>query len=181
MTEAQTTREKLLHQAMRLIWARGYSNVSVRDIAGAAGVDVSLISRYFGGKRGLFEATLEHAFAEKHDPAETPEQLVERVVDIFVNAPRGGIMPSPMRMLLVNAGDEDVGEMVRAHFNAKLQSQLEHTVGDTGRAALFIAAVMGMVVAEKTLKLAGIAAPDTEAYRAQLRHMMRAALAFEAP
>lgn len=52
------TKEKLLDAARQLFWTRGYSNVSVRDITGAAGVDAALVSRYFGGKQGLFEATL---------------------------------------------------------------------------------------------------------------------------
>ena len=46
--------------ACKIFWSKGYSNVSVREISNAAGVDVALIARYFGSKRGLFEATLEN-------------------------------------------------------------------------------------------------------------------------
>ncbi|MEO0371384.1 MAG: TetR family transcriptional regulator, partial [Pseudomonadota bacterium] len=52
MAKPRPTKEKLLGAARDLFWTRGYSNVSVRDITGAAGVDAALVSRYFGGKRG---------------------------------------------------------------------------------------------------------------------------------
>ncbi|MEM6901379.1 MAG: helix-turn-helix domain-containing protein, partial [Pseudomonadota bacterium] len=57
------TRDKLLLHARRQFWANGDSHVSLRQIASAAGVDVALISRHFGGKLGLFEATLDGAFS----------------------------------------------------------------------------------------------------------------------
>ncbi|MEE4275738.1 MAG: helix-turn-helix domain-containing protein [Thermoleophilia bacterium] len=50
---------RILRVAERLFAARGYRNVSVRDIAEAAGVTHPLIYHYFGSKRALFAAVLE--------------------------------------------------------------------------------------------------------------------------
>ncbi|HEY2435089.1 MAG TPA: TetR family transcriptional regulator [Vicinamibacterales bacterium] len=47
------TREKLLRAAERLFAQHGYTNVSVRAIAAAAGVNWSLVGYYFRGKEGL--------------------------------------------------------------------------------------------------------------------------------
>ncbi|WP_349408158.1 forespore capture DNA-binding protein RefZ [Pseudalkalibacillus sp. SCS-8] len=49
------TKEKVAEAAAYLFNNKGYSGTSVRDIAEKAGVNVSLISYYFGGKKGLLE------------------------------------------------------------------------------------------------------------------------------
>ncbi|MGR3434452.1 MAG: TetR/AcrR family transcriptional regulator [Shimia sp.] len=50
------TRRRLLDAAVATFAARGYDGASLREIAAAAVANVSLISRYFGGKEGLFLA-----------------------------------------------------------------------------------------------------------------------------
>lgn len=52
--DAQATRARILEAAVAWFARGGYENVSLRDISAEAGVDVALISRYFGGKEGLF-------------------------------------------------------------------------------------------------------------------------------
>lgn len=178
MNKALMTREKLLAQARDLMWAKGYSNVSVREIAKAAGVDVALISRYFGGKRGLFEASIEDAFRPPVDLAQSPEALIDIVVQIFTQTPRDHAAPSIIQLMLMNAHDEEVGDAVREQQAEHLQSALETIIGDRARAALFMAAILGFSVAEKSLHLKGIAPHDTEVYEKQLRHILTAALAF---
>ncbi len=176
MTKKATTKETLLIHACRLFWSRGYSNVSVRDIAGAAGVDVALIARYFGSKLGLFEATLDTL--EKIDPAEFPtvDALINMVVGMYANAPKGGIEASPISMILLNANDREVGKLVAERQYECWQRPLEKIIGSKSRAALFFAALMGFSVAQKTLDMDGIAKPGSEEHRAQFRHMLTTAL-----
>jgi AcrR family transcriptional regulator len=50
---AAETREKLIAAAERLFAGHGYTNVSVRAIAAAAGVNWSLVGYHFRGKEGL--------------------------------------------------------------------------------------------------------------------------------
>ncbi|MGB3245829.1 MAG: helix-turn-helix domain-containing protein [Sulfitobacter sp.] len=180
MKKADATRERLLTHARRLMWARGYGAVSLREVAQAAGVDVALVSRYFGSKKGLFEATLQDAFAEETLHDMTPDDLVFAVVQIFVSAPRGGADPSSMRMIVMNADDEEVGDLVRAAQAEQLQTPLTQMLGSPARAALFMAACLGLSVAEKSLHLDGIAPVGSDTYEAQVRQMLEAALAFEA-
>ncbi len=177
MNKALATRERLLTEARKLLWSRGYSNVSLREIAQGAGVDVALISRYFGGKRGLFEATLKDAFVVPSVPDE--ETLVEIVVEMFVSAPRGGEMPSTLQLIQTNATDPEVGDSVRAAQSKDMQSKLEEVLKDKERAALFMSVLMGFALGEKTLKLDGIAQPGSSAFEAQLRHLMVSALAYQ--
>src|SRR5262245_57735090 len=52
------SRNRLLAAAKKLFAVRGFDGVSVRDVVAAAGVNVSLVSYYFGGKQGLYEACI---------------------------------------------------------------------------------------------------------------------------
>jgi AcrR family transcriptional regulator len=176
MTKGTTTKDILLTHACRLFWSRGYSNVSVRTIAKAAGVDVALIARYFSSKRGLFEATLDTLV--KLDPAYFPtaEALVDMLVEMFANAPKGGVEASPISMILLNASDDEVGALVAQRQYDCWQNALEAIIGSKSQAALFFAAVMGFSVAQKTLHMDGIATAGTDQHRAQLRHMLMSAL-----
>ena len=53
---AQATRERILDAAERLFAERGFHGCSIRDITGAAGVDVALANYHFGSKDSLLEA-----------------------------------------------------------------------------------------------------------------------------
>ena len=54
----RTTREKLLDAAEKLFARRGFHGTSLREITGAAGVDLALVNYHFGGKKPLFAAVL---------------------------------------------------------------------------------------------------------------------------
>jgi TetR/AcrR family transcriptional regulator len=56
-------RENIIAVAIPLFAAKGLNGVSVRELASAAGVNLSMISYYFGGKEGLYAAVLEGQFA----------------------------------------------------------------------------------------------------------------------
>ncbi len=180
MSKADATRERLLTHARRQMWARGYGAVSLREVATAAGVDVALVSRYFGGKRGLFEATLAGAFPSLDPDTQDEADMLEYVVQMFVTAPRGGVDPSVMRMVVMNAQDEEVGAFVRAAHAEQIQNELAEMLQSPARAALFMAAAYGLSVAEKSLHLEGIAPVGTPEYEAQVRHLLQSALDYNA-
>jgi len=54
-------REALLEAAGRLFAARGVEEVALREVARAAQVTPAMVHYYFGDKRGLYDALLEHA------------------------------------------------------------------------------------------------------------------------
>ncbi len=49
-----------MRAGMEVFSAKGYDAATTREIAATAGANEALISRYFGGKRGLLEAILTH-------------------------------------------------------------------------------------------------------------------------
>ena len=60
--DAEATRTAILEAGKACFARSGYDRASLRDIAAAAGADVALIKRYFGGKEALFIAALKASF-----------------------------------------------------------------------------------------------------------------------
>lgn len=56
MKNEEGKRAKLIRAGIRLFAAYGYDKVSIRKIAAEAGVNSSMISYYFNGKSGFYEA-----------------------------------------------------------------------------------------------------------------------------
>ena len=59
------TENKLIRAAERIFSQHGYDGASVKLVAQEAGVNVSLINRYFGGKEGLLLTMIERLVVEK--------------------------------------------------------------------------------------------------------------------
>ena len=57
-----STREDILHAAVRLFSEKGFDNTTVRDICSEAGVNVAAVNYHFKGKAGLGEAVLSYLF-----------------------------------------------------------------------------------------------------------------------
>jgi len=64
------TRELLLQRAKKVFFDKGFEGATVKDLADAAGVNVSLVSYYFGGKEGLFKECLTRYGQERFEFAE---------------------------------------------------------------------------------------------------------------
>lgn len=52
------SRNKILNTAIKLFSTKGFRETSVREISREAGVNVSMVSYYFGGKDGLLETII---------------------------------------------------------------------------------------------------------------------------
>tara|TARA_R110002126_G_scaffold270887_1_gene414714 strand:- start:2267 stop:2842 length:576 start_codon:yes stop_codon:yes gene_type:complete len=56
--DAAATKDAILDAARMVFMNKGYDSAGTREIADRAGVNVALISRYFGSKEGLFKAAI---------------------------------------------------------------------------------------------------------------------------
>ena len=176
MNKSSNTKDLLLTNACKMFWSKGYSIVSVREISNATGVDVALIARYFGSKRGLFEATLENLTKIEAKDVQSSKTLIDVIVELFSNGPKDNIEASPISMVLTNSDDAEVGEIVKQVQYEYWQKGLEEIIGSKHQAAMFFGAIMGFCVAQKSLRLDGVAKVGSELYRAQLRHMLETAI-----
>ena len=62
--DSDKTRNRILESATVLFAERGVGQTSVRDVASKANVSLAMVSHYFGGKDGLYDACVEAMFAE---------------------------------------------------------------------------------------------------------------------
>jgi len=82
---AEATRAQMLEAARRHFLRESYENVGLRDIARDVGVDVALVSRYFGSKEELFREVLhgDGDKAEKFRIGVSAEDLPDYLVSMF--------------------------------------------------------------------------------------------------
>ncbi|TDD44004.1 TetR/AcrR family transcriptional regulator [Nonomuraea terrae] len=110
--DREATRARLL-EAARLRFAReGYDATSVRDIAGDAGVDATLIFRYFGSKKRLFDEVTADLPAGLPDGPE--EELVARMLRavVFHDWTRYG-GEHPLVAMLRSSAHDDARQRIR--------------------------------------------------------------------
>ena len=83
---------QIIEKAEELFATQGYEGTTVRDIADAAGVNLAMISYYFGSKEKLLEALfMERMNATKHrieavvnNQSLTPFQKIETLIDEYI-------------------------------------------------------------------------------------------------
>jgi AcrR family transcriptional regulator len=85
-------REKILSAAERLFCQHGFDGVSTRSLAKEAGVNIAMLSYYFGSKEKLYESTIQHLIEKKRDNIHnllkglnSPIDKVYAIVDFYVD------------------------------------------------------------------------------------------------
>lgn len=76
-TSPLNARAKLIDAAIELFGEHGYEAASVRDIAGLAGQNIGSISYYFGDKKGLYTAVVQHIAHTMMQMLQAPLQHAE--------------------------------------------------------------------------------------------------------
>ena len=99
--DAPASRAALLAAADALFDEHGYEATTIRDIGERAGVDAALIARYFGGKQGLYLATL-----EQEPRAPLPADLARAIEHMLSRSEQHGLGPIPHAMVSPTLSDE---------------------------------------------------------------------------
>src|SRR4051794_15165268 len=83
--DPERTRERILHAAETEFGDYGYAGARVSRIAARAGVNAQLISYYFDGKAGLYQALLSH-WREVTADLSRPDRPLNEIVAGFARA-----------------------------------------------------------------------------------------------
>ncbi|MFD7061134.1 TetR/AcrR family transcriptional regulator [Streptomyces sp. NPDC059906] len=145
------TRAALLAAARARFALVGYDATSVRDIARDAGVDATLIFRYFGSKERLFEEAsrpedTEPPVAEEARPADVPTWLLEATLRQHLPGASGG---HPLTTLLLSSGRQECREQLNSQLSEMYVRNLEQLVDLPDRelrAELLTALLLGINV-----------------------------------
>jgi AcrR family transcriptional regulator len=123
---AAATRARLLDAARELFLRQGYQATGLREVAAKAGVDVTLVRRYFGSKQQLFiEAT------DVSDNVEAIRRADDSVVgdELIANVLRARQdVDAPLFALLRSSGDADVVARVNAQLETGLTRNLAQRI-----------------------------------------------------
>ena len=166
---SEGTRRAILGAARATFAARGYEQTTIRAVAAQAGVDASMVMRYFGSKAGLFTAavTMDLDIPDLRSvPASGRGELLVR---IFIN--RWEAPPSDDEMIaMLRAGvtSETVAEQLQSVLS-QLVTEPIAALGDeraTERGTLIGAQLLGLGLCRYILRfepLASMSADDVVA------------------
>ncbi|HEY3528851.1 MAG TPA: TetR family transcriptional regulator [Nocardioides sp.] len=185
-----TTRADILAAAHRRFLEDGYDRVTLRAVAADAGVDVALISYYFGSKKGLFGAAMALAAnppdllaREMHGPLNSlPERLVLTVARAWDDAETG---PSLRTFLEAVVRDPNVARGFREMMEQEMLPSIADRIGGdaaaTRRAALVASQLAGLILTRYLLRVEPIASMPAPELARWMAPSLRSALAGPTP
>ncbi|MEJ7636318.1 TetR family transcriptional regulator [Aeromicrobium sp.] len=156
-------RTAILDTARTQFAAKGFNGVSMRAIARQAGVDVSLISHYFGDKARLLVATMELPVNPVDKIGSVieggPDGMAERLLRTFLEAwdPHREVFSTLIRTTL-GSGDSEAPVLQLAQ-NVLISSLLGALEGEDRelRAPLIASQLIGMATLRYVVRIAPLA------------------------
>ena len=158
---AAATRQRILEEARRQFAQHGYAAITVKGVADAAGVSPNLITRYFGGKDGLFLAaarvTIPVSDSFDGDRAALGERLAASIVQRWFGAPG----EDPLLVLQRASGERpEAAEALATFLDANSLEPLRQYLRASGldedqareRAAAIDAFVLGVSTRRRVLR-----------------------------
>ena len=156
----------------------------MRSIAADAGVDVALISYFFGSKRGLFGATmaleanpaLVLAEALAGDLNTLPERILRALITTWDDPRRS----APMRVMIAGAvADPGIARLLREVVETEMIARIAERLGGpdaTARASVAAVQAIGLIFERYLLEAEPLASMPADELVARMAPAMRAAL-----
>ena len=112
----------VLEAAKKVLRQNGYSKLSTRDVAAAAGVPLSQIHYHFGSKQGMVLALFEHLNSQLldrqdamfHDSTLTLSQQWDRACDYFDEDIASGYVRVLQELIAASWADSPVAKVIQA-------------------------------------------------------------------
>ena len=180
MNKSEKTKSKILEEAKKLFWNYGYSNISVRQIAKAAKVDVALIPRYYLSKLGLFKATLD-PFDWVHDIDINDENIIDVFTGWLLESMDIKDETTVVKMLIMNSSDPTVGDLVKNIHIKKMRNPILKKLKKINplQYDLMTSAFIGISQTRKTLKMPTLTSLKKAQYEKILKHIFKGATTFK--
>lgn len=176
---AEATRERLLEAAVRRFAREGYDNASLRDIASDAGVDVALVSRYFGGKDELFGQVISQCPPPEGMFEGDHASFGERVARMLLDDPVDGRKLDYLMIMLRSASSPKASETLRQTGQEMFFGPLAEWLGGEAadvRARLAGAIIKGVVVDRVLDESFGLSTRKRTELRKRLARLLQAAI-----
>ncbi|GAB3160363.1 TetR/AcrR family transcriptional regulator [Amycolatopsis stemonae] len=161
--DAAATRRALLDAAARLFAERGFDRTTVRDIAGLAGVNQSLLFRYFGTKDALFEEVIARSGREQIATT-PPEQLFSTSLRSMLD-PEVSDRNRSLQTYLRSSGNDSAAAAIRQELGreyARTLATLTDAPDAELRADLALAWLLGIGLVREITGKEPLASADPE-------------------
>ena len=205
MTEKSDKREHILAVAEDLFGNRGFDGTSVRDIATGAGVNLAMISYYFGSKEKLLEALIEFRAGYAYgiledlnkDQSLSSWDKMDRLVDFYVDRILNNLCFHNIMYQQASSGRSTEIRTLIISIKKRNLEQITKIITDGQQKKLFrqmdipltVGTIMGTISAytqnrSYTCQILGLDETNEETYRTKLgprlkthlKHLLRAHL-----
>jgi AcrR family transcriptional regulator len=156
------TRATILRAARSRFARHGYERTTIRAVAADAGIDASMVMRYYGSKEKLFDAALTVDLRLPDLTAVPREDLAQVLVRHFLDRWEGDPADDALLLLLRSAvTHERAAERLRGIFAGQVAPALGEATGPR-RAGLVSAQLLGLALTRYLLRVPGVTAltPD---------------------
>ena len=178
---ATTPRHAILPPAAQLFLQDSYECVGLRDIARDAGVDVALVSRYFGSKEELFHQVLRGDRDDKEplegDPTDLPARLADLMLDKGCENDRDNV--ERLLIILRSASSPKAAEVVRGALRHDMLEPFAELIGGRNaalRSSFVMAVFMGTTILRTVMQVGPLCEEDRGLVRRKLEQLFEAAL-----
>ncbi|OBK42956.1 TetR family transcriptional regulator [Mycobacterium kubicae] len=164
---SENTRTAILTAARQMLASRGYEATTIRAVAAAAGIDPSMVMRYYGNKQGLFAAAVD-VDLQLPDPSALPADNIGNVLAHHVISRwEGALSDEFITLLLRSAGTNSAAaEQFRLIFERQLLKFVQGIAGRgqlaRRRAAMVSSQVLGVAYCRYILELPAVTELDGE-------------------
>lgn len=177
---AEATKHALLLAARGRFLQESYETVGLRDIAGEVGVDVALISRYFGSKEDLFREVLRVGRKQAILPPDLPtDEISGFLARLFLSHNQdANTNVEQLLIILRSASSPAASKVVREALRSDILMPLAERLGGTSpeeRASTSMAVWMGMTIMRTIIAVEPMC-QDTPALERKLTALFEAAL-----
>ncbi|MEU6084710.1 TetR family transcriptional regulator [Streptomyces sp. NPDC047108] len=163
---SDTTRAAILAAARERFAADGYERATIRAIAADAGIDPSMVMRYFGNKEGLFAAASDFDLRLPDLSELPPEEIGEALVRHFLKRwEEDEVLTALLRVGVTNpAGAERMQQIFRDQISPVAEAVCPDPAESARRAALTASQILGMAMSRYVLRFP----PATEMTRLEV-------------
>jgi AcrR family transcriptional regulator len=163
--DAAATRRALLTAARLHLTRAGFEGTSTREVAATAGVNQTLVYRYFGSKEKLFEEAAAQSGADRANRQTLNtvplEELPKTLLDIVLEAGGNGGFVSFLTAANHESIRDLICERVTSTFNEDLGSRLPGPDSKV-RAELFAATLIGLSLMRNKLGTPALASAERD-------------------
>jgi AcrR family transcriptional regulator len=169
---SDATRAEILRAARSRFASDGYQRATIRTIAADAGIDPSMVMRYYGSKEQLFAAAVEVALRLPDLSAIPRRRLGATLVAHFLGRWEDPADDALLMLLRSAVTDEAAAERLRTVFRDQLGPAIATLVGDreeaAQRAGLVATQMLGLALCRIILRLPPLVAMDPTSVAARI-------------